>query len=70
MIVKHFQLNDSFITKNNFFLFYGNNEGLKNEIIEKIKKKNEVFTYDEKEIIDNEDSFINNLLSKSLFDEK
>ena len=70
MIVKHFQLNDSLISKNNFFLFYGNNEGLKNEIIEKLKKKEEVFTYDEKEILDNENNFINNLISKSLFDEK
>ena len=70
MIVKHFQLNDSLISKNNFFLFYGNNEGLKNEIIEKLKKKEEIFTYDEKEILDNENNFINNLLSKSLFDEK
>ena len=70
MIVKHFQLNDSLINKNNFFLFYGNNEGLKNEIIEKLKKKEEVFTYDEKEILDNENDFIDNILSKSLFEEK
>ena len=70
MIVKHFQLNDSLISKNNFFLFYGNNDGLKNEIIEKLKKKEEILTYDEKEILDNENNFINNLLSKSLFDEK
>ena len=70
MIVKHFQLNDSLISKNNFFLFYGNNEGLKNEIIEKLKKKEELFLYDEKEIFDNENDFINNALSKSLFEEK
>ena len=46
MIIKHFQFNDSLLKKNNFFLFYGNNEGLKNEIIEKLKKKEELFLYD------------------------
>ena len=47
MIIKHFQLNDSLLKKNNFFLFYGNNEGLKNEIIEKLKNKEELFLYDD-----------------------
>ena len=70
MIIKHFQFNDSLLKKNNFFLFYGNNEGLKNEIIEKLKKEEELFLYDEKEIFDNENDFINNVLSKSLFEEK
>ena len=70
MIIKHFQFNDSLLKKNNFFLFYGNNEGLKNEIIEKLKKEEEFFSYDEKEIFDNENDFINNVLSKSLFEEK
>ena len=64
MIIKHFQFNDSLLKKNNFFLFYGNNEGLKNEIIEKLKKEEEFFSYDEKEIFDNENDFINNVLSK------
>ena len=49
-----------------FFLFYGNNEGLKNEKLKNKKK----FLYDEKEILDNENDFINNALSKSLFEEK
>ena len=70
MIIKHFQFNDSLLKKNNFFLLYGNNEGLKNEIIEKLKKEEEIFLYDEKEIFNNENDFINNVLSKSLFEEK
>ena len=70
MIIKHFQFNDSLLKKNNFFLFYGNNEGLKNEIIEKLKKEEKLFSYDEKEIFDYENDFINNILSKSLFEEK
>ena len=38
MIEKHFQFNSSLLNKNNFFLLYGNNEGLKNEIIDNLKK--------------------------------
>ena len=70
MIVKYFQLNDSLLKKNDFFLFYGDNEGLKIEIIEKLKKKGEFYTYDEREILDNENNFVDNFLSKSLFEEK
>ncbi len=70
MIVKHFQFNSDLLNKNNFFLLYGNNEGLKNEIIDNLKKNEEVFIYDEKEILDNENEFIDNMLSKSLFEEK
>ena len=70
MIVKHFQFNSDLLNKKNFFLLYGNNEGLKNEIIYNLKKNEEVFTYDEKEILDNENEFIENILSKSLFEEK
>ena len=70
MIVKQFQFNNDLLNKNIFFLLYGNNEGLKNEIIDNLKKNGEVFTYDEKEILDNENEFIDNMLSKSLFDEK
>ena len=43
MIIKHFQFNDSLLKKNNFFLLYGNNEGLKNEIIEKLKRGRNFF---------------------------
>ena len=70
MIVKHFQFNNDIFKKNNMFLFYGNNEGLKNELIEKLKQNEEVLTYDEKEILDNENNFIEDVLSKSLFEEK
>ncbi len=37
MIIKSFETNKLNIEKNKFFLFYGENEGFKNEII---KKKN------------------------------
>ena len=69
MIVKYFNLNDELFKKNNFFLFYGNNEGLKKQLIEKHKSYGEIFSYEEKEILDNENDFIENVLSKSLFEE-
>ena len=69
MIKKFFDINEKTIDTYKFFLFYGNNEGLKNEIFNKIKKKIEVNIYEEKEILENEINFIENLLTKSLFDE-
>ena len=70
MIIKYFQFNDDLFNKNNNFLFYGNNEGLKNQIIERVRKKEKIFSYDEKEILDDQNNFIENILSKSLFEEK
>ena len=42
MILKNYELNKINFEINNFFLFYGENQGLKEECIEKIfiKKKN------------------------------
>ena len=36
MIIKSFELNKINVKSNNFYLFYGENEGYKNEAIEKI----------------------------------
>ena len=38
MILKPFQISNLIINKSNFFLLYGQNEGQKNEAIEKIFK--------------------------------
>ena len=68
MIIKFFELNKLNIDKTNFILFYGKNEGLKLETIKKIlKNKNEIINYDEKEILDNYNNFIESILSQSLF---
>ena len=69
MIKKYFDINEKIFDTYKFFLFYGNNEGLKNEIFNKIKTKLKVNIYEEKEILENETRFIQNLLTKSLFDE-
>ena len=38
MIIKHFEINKEQFDKQNFFLIYGENEGLKKEIIQTLKK--------------------------------
>ena len=71
MIVKYFEINKIDLNKNNFILFYGNNEGLKNETINHlIKEYRNKYKYEEKEVLDTKENFISNILNKSLFEEK
>jgi len=71
MIIKSFEINKINLDLNNIFLLYGKNNGLKNEFTKNIiKKKNNVFNYEEKDILDNKDGFIEDLLTKSLFDDQ
>ena len=69
MIIKSYEIEKINTIKNCLVLFYGKNDGLKNETIEILNKnKNNITNYEEKEILDNEDNFIETVLSKSLFD--
>ena len=69
MILKSFEIKKINQNINNLILFYGKNEGLKSEAINiLVKDKNNISYYEEKEILDNEDNFIETILSKSLFD--
>ena len=73
MIVKSFEINKINLEKYNLFLFYGENEGYKIESIKNIHKKlinYKIIKYEEKEIIENSDNFMSEILNKSLFDEK
>jgi len=71
MIVKSYDINKLNLKTFSLFLFYGKNQGLKNDALDiLIKDKNKISSYDEKEILDNEDSFIENILSKSLFEQE
>ena len=71
MIFKSYELNKIDLSLNKFFLFYGKNEGLKNETLDILyKDKNNISKYDEKEVLDNENNFIENILSKSLFEQQ
>ena len=71
MIVKSFELNKINLKNNQFFLLYGENQGLKEEVIKKKFKSfylDSTYTYEESEIINNEGEFYNNILSKSFFE--
>ncbi len=73
MIVKSFELNSFKIKDKKIHLIFGNNEGLKNDILDKIYLKDfsgEILKYDEQEILVNKDSLISNLFNKSLFEDK
>ena len=71
MICKYQDLNEKSVKNNKFFLLYGKNEGLKNEIIEKLTENREnIYSYDEKEILLNIDEFINSISTKSLFEDQ
>ena len=69
MILKSFEINKVNQNINHLILFYGKNEGLKNEAIDILNKdKLNILSYEEKEIFENENNFIENILSKSLFE--
>jgi DNA polymerase III subunit delta len=71
MILKSYEIKKLNLNDNKFILFYGKNEGFKNEAINNlIKDKNEISNYDEKEILENQDNFLENILSKSLFEKE
>ena len=71
MILKSFEIKKINQNINHFILFYGRNEGLKNEALDILfQDKNNISNYDEKQILDNENNFIENILSKSLFEQK
>ena len=71
MIIKSYQINQINPKVHNLLLFYGKNEGLKNEVIKNIiKDKKNINNYDEKEVLENEYNFIENILTKSLFDDE
>jgi DNA polymerase-3 subunit delta len=71
MIVKSFEINKINKKINQLILFYGKNEGLKNEALNiLIKDENNIQNYEEKEILENENNFIENILSKSLFEKE
>ena len=71
MILKTFNLDKNINSK--IFLFHGVNDGQKDEIIENKFKPifgDNVFKYYEKEILSNIESFYNQILSKSFFENK
>ena len=73
MIFKPYQLSNLKNINSNFFLLYGQNEGQKREVIEKILNtgfSKNIYRYDEEEIFNNYDNLINELSNKSFFDDR
>ena len=71
MIIKSYELNKLELNNYKFYLFYGDNEGSKEETIKNLFEKNyldKIYRYEEKEILDNIDNFFNSILTKSFFD--
>ena len=71
MIIKNFELEKLKSTKVKKILFYGENEGYKNQIINNffIKKFSENFEkYEENQILNNYEDFFSSLLNKSFFE--
>ena len=62
MIYKYFETNKIDLTVNKIILFYGKNDGLKDETLNKLISKNYKKTlYEEKEILENSNDFIESL---------
>ena len=71
MIIKSYEVSKIDLKKNFFFLFYGENEGYKKQIIEEKFRKiyiENIHTYEENEILQNQESFFNTILTKSFFE--
>jgi len=71
MIIKHYELKKKVEGKTNYFLIYGQNSGLIEEIVNKDLKpflSKNVFKYDESEILSDIDNFKEGILNKSFFE--
>jgi len=72
MIAKFTSFKQKFDEKINFFLLYGENEALIEEVIEKLFKlnfSNNIFRYDEGKLLEGIDGFNNLVFNRSLFNE-
>ena len=72
MIIKHFEINKGKFDKHNFFLVYGENEGLKKEIIQTLKKKfpGNIENFEEGQIFSNNELFYEKIFNRSLFEKE
>ena len=71
MIIKSFELEKLKSLNLKIHLIYGNNEGIKEDVIKNSYIKNftgEILKYDEQEILNNKDEFLSSLFTKSLFE--
>ncbi len=70
MIIKSFEIEKLKQINSSVHLIYGNNEGIKEDIIDNFYLKNfegELLKYDEQDILNRREEFISNVFTKSLF---
>ena len=72
MIIKTFEINKKKFNDQNFFLVYGENEGLKKEIIQILKRNlnGNIENYDEAQIYNNNELFYEKIFNQSLFEKE
>ena len=71
MIIKSFEIKKIKLNNFKFYLFYGDNDGLKEETIKDLFEKNyqdKIHRYEEKEVLESINNFFDNVLTKSFFD--
>ena len=69
MIIKSFEIKNK--KNSNYFLFYGENQGYKTQVIKdefESKNKESIYRYEENEILNNKEIFFSNLFTKSFFE--
>ena len=72
MIIKAYEYQKLKNLNNKFFLFYGENNGYKIQVIKEIFTENfkgNIERFEENEILDNYENFVSSLINKSFFDE-
>lgn len=73
MIKKNFEVNKINLNNERFFLIYGVNEGAKKEKVDQLHQdieRQNIHSYDEKQILESEENFLENIFSKSLFEKE
>ena len=72
MIIKAYEYQKIKKLKNNFFLFYGENDGYKNQVIKDVftnEFQGSIERFEENEVLNSFDDFISSLINKSFFNE-
>ncbi len=73
MIVKSFEFKKINIKKHNIYLFYGENNGFKNDLINnnfKVIFKDSLYNYEESFVLKNKEDFFDRVLTKSFFEKE
>jgi len=70
MILKSIEINKIKLNENKFILFYGKNEAFKDQVIKLITKGKQIFNFEEKEVLESKNSFLESVANKSLFEEQ